>query len=483
MTAVPPAWSAALGAVQRREHVRRRRATLRGAALVLGGVTLLLALTRFTPLPGPTLSQALGAGLGGAAAWLAAQAWRARPFPPLSAAQLADRRAGLDGVLTTALTLPPALDALEQALHGRVRERADQAARTLPLAQVVPADPPRAWMVPAALLLAAAVAWTVPAPARVAVPAAAVVPAPDEQAATPAGTNPTAAPDASASGTSGAAPAEPGTPDIPVGQEPTDTPDAQATAQTGAARAGGTVTSGTGTLQGEADFSPQRLREARQAILPTDTALYQKSLRAAGRGGVNDSPFGSREGGRVSEQATPEDPRSLASAPYDPTTASGKSQQQKADQNSSGLRSASGGRGLESDGSQRCVDQCLTNNDMNRGGDRSRDAQKPPGEGTSAGTSDSGAQAAQSSSGTGLGVGQLRNVSTSYRASIASTAGVDADRVRVLVAPTATPAGASAPGSVSGAAWSPAPEDPLAPGSVPAGARDVVRAYFNRSTP
>ncbi|GAA5500995.1 hypothetical protein ACFOPQ_08945 [Deinococcus antarcticus] len=481
MTRSPAPWSPVLRSVQVR--VQRRQAqrvlrqltalaalTLLGLGLLRWGLGLSITWRHFALLSGVLL-------LASVLLWS-----RLRPFQELDAARLTDRQASLDGVLTTALTLPAThTDELEGALQQRVRLQAGQAAQKLQPAQVVPADPARVWVWPALLLCAGlGVWWLPPRPLPSPAPVAAVVPEEDNVKVDRTTSQPADLTSAAPSPTEPSgqtAPDTSGLNDIPRGQEPEAPAVPASNAGSTPALSGVDV-----TVTGAGAFTPQRVKEAREAILPSDTRHVQAALAKAGGTSV-DTPFGSREGGRISKVEAPSNGDALAAAPYDPTTAKGKSQKQQAPEGSTGLRSASGGRGVESNGDERCVDRCMTNNDMNRGGDPLSDAGKKAGSSVSAGTSNSGSQAAGSSSGTGLGVGRLKDLQTTYQQELLGQSNVNADRVQVLVAPTTTPPGQSSPaGGVSGAAWQSAPETPGLNGSVPLGAQDTVSAYFARTT-
>jgi hypothetical protein len=216
------------------------------------------------------------------------------------------------------------------------------------------------------------------------------------------------------------------------------------------------------------------------------TAGDSSAVRAGASRTTRDTPFGSRESGQFQNESVTAG-RTLASAPYDPSTAPGAPpMQQKSAPGTSKLRAASGGRGIESEGADRCVQGCLTNNDMNRGAPQPRAAtrRKPPGGDTRSGTSDSGGGAAGSSSGVGLGVGTLRPLQSSVAVDLTS-AGVMGDHIQVLAAPgpvtavAALGAGAAAPT----AAWRAAPESPSPTTDIPPDARATVRTYFDRSAP
>lgn len=483
MTTSGQDWHAPLREVQNRERRRMWLVALRRALVVLAGVTLAAGLLRWGLALPVQPWVAAACGVVAALLWLAWERGRARPFGELDAARLADRRAELDGVLSTALTLHPAESpSLEAALHTRVLAQAGEAARHLNAKGIVRPDPARVWALPALLLGAGLGAWLLPArPVTASAPVAAVI-ADEPKATESQSSSGSAALEAAAPPSS--TPETPQTSslnDIPKGQEP-DAPDSAPSAPPSDAVSGTALA--TADLSSSAGaFTPKRLREARQAILPSDTRHMQERLAKAGGTSV-DTPFGSREGGRISRQEAGPNPDALAAAPYDPTTAKGQAQQQKAaPPGSTGLRSASGGRGVESNGDERCVDQCMTNNDMNRGGNSARDAGKKLGSGVSSGTSNSGSQAAGSSSGTGLGVGQLKDLQASYRETLLGQNNVNADRVQVLVAPTSVPPTQVSPaGGVGGASWRTAPETPGLHSRVPESARATVSAYFARTS-
>ncbi|MFC3835225.1 MULTISPECIES: hypothetical protein [Deinococcus] len=471
---------AALGAVQRRARLLRVHASVRHAlwgvalGLTVLGVGRLLGLITLSLTVAVMASAAVGT-VYGLLDW-----WRSPAPTPLDAARTADRRAALSGLLTTALTLPEhPTQPWEKALHARVQARAHEAAATLNPTTLLPVPAARVWLWPAALVAVAACLWW-PAPvtlerAATEVPRAQAVDEPTESLATPS--TPEAATDTSS----------------PVVNEPTPEPEIpEAQAATTAAPQGGPTSdvasvaapagqpgavAGTG---GTAARSP--LREARQGVTP-GTAGDSSSVSAVPGGRTQDTPFGSRESGQFQNQSvTPAE--NLASAPYDPSTTPGaQAMQQKSDPGSSGLRAASGGRGIESEGADRCVQGCLTNNDMNRGAQpASGAARKKPGGETQSGTSDSGGGAAGSSSGVGLGVGTLNPIQSSAVTELGG-AGVLGDRIQVLAAPERVPTTLSTAAATGTGGWQAASEAPTPTTDIPPDTRATVRSYFDRTTP
>ncbi|WP_418514363.1 hypothetical protein [Deinococcus sp. RM] len=489
MTATPPppslALMAALRPVQARLHAQAWAVQTRAALTVTGGAALLGGLLHAL-WPGP-VAGLNPAGVVGAAllAGVARLAWHAPARPTLpDAAQVADRRAGLSGLLGAALGSQPTPDPWSAALHARLDGQADAAARTLHARTLLPAPPARVWAAPLLLLALGAGAWGLPAPVR-----------PDQgpEAARMIEEPPTP-PIPTGAGPTPAAPADAAVSPVPT-TKPDENPGADTGARTDAAPDPGTrsdAPTGLGTIgratavPGRAPTLP-RLTEARQGVTPAAHAPREPTPAAPGTR-TQDTPFGSRENGQFENQSVT-DPDRLAAAPYDPTTAPGaRAQQQKTDPGSSGLRAASGGRGIESDGADRCVQGCLTNNDMNRGAAPDPARPKNPQGQTTSGTSDSGgAGTAGSSSGTGLGRGTLRPLNTRVQGELGGAAGAGG-RVQVLAAPDDRSAAAPAATSAGAASrWTPgpdlAPPDLPAPTAIPPGAQDAVRAYFDRSSP
>ncbi|PNY80124.1 hypothetical protein [Deinococcus koreensis] len=492
-SALPQALEDALGRVQRAHERQRRRAALRrglaGLALTLLGLGMVKTLN-LAPLPLP-LAGLLAAGVGVCTGLVLLRAPR---LTRLDAARLSDRRAALDGLLTTALTLPgtarsspvaPASSGAapwEAALSVRVLAQAQAAAPSLHAARIVPPTPRRAWSWPAGLLGLALLVWLLPplprGPVTATVPPAAVVGETTPSQASPAAgptANPAGAPivnepEPEAAGASADLPAAggrgPGTSAAPVSD-----------AASGAGRARGPASPGAPAASTE---PAARLREARQAV---GAGAEGATSSGPARGGqrTQDTPFGSRESGEFRNQSVTS-PDRLASAPYDPSTAPGaRPMQQKSDPGSSGLRSASGGRGIESEGADKCVEGCLTNDDMNRGAQPAAGKPRAPGGETASGTSDSGSGAAGSSSGVGLGVGELRAIESRVRADLGAGESLNADRIQVLAAPQAE-AGPGRTRTDVGARWLRSPEPPAASASIPDSARATVRAYFERGS-
>ncbi|GMA15710.1 hypothetical protein E5F05_06020 [Deinococcus metallilatus] len=471
-----PALTTLLRGVQRREAGRRRWRRLGWAVtvglgtLALGGLAYLLHAPLGVPSPSPALTAGLAGLLGGLTA-LGLEV-RATPPGPQEAARLADRRLGLHDLLGTALTLPGQTgDPLEVALHTRIRAQAEEAARPRQAADVVPPPSPTWARVPAGLAALALLVWLLPplpAPVRLAAPAEAraeVLRTPEPVRATagekvaPATLSPSPSP---------ASPAAP-----PTGTQP-KTPAVTAQANAGKERPGVAVSGAAGTRSRAPGLD--RPREAQTSLVEE-----ARSPGSAGPGGgsTRDTPFGSREGGHVPPEELRSNPDALAAAPYDPGGPGSQTQHQK----NSGppeLRQASGGRGVESEGRDRCVQGCLTNNDMNRG--QTPRASKPsdPEGHPQSGTSDSGGGAAGSTSSVGLGSGRLPDITVRYRQQLLAGNPRNAERVRVLAAPGASPP-EPAPGAATAGPWTAQPEPPLTPDHIPDAARDTVRAYFRRT--
>lgn len=490
-----PALDQALGGVRRQHARQRRRAALRRGLLVAALALLGLGLARVLTLAPLALAVAvpvaLGMGLLAGTLLL-----RNSALTPLDAARLSDRRAALDGLLTTALTLraAPTLPLAsspewEAALRERVLAQAGAAAAVLRPEQIVPAAPRRVWSWPAGVLGLALFAWVVPPlpvrPVMVTVPPAAVV-----GEGTPVPPPATPGPAADVSG-------------APIVNEPEPEPQAavQPTAAQGPSDPGpgsstapvSNAVSGQGGTAAQADSGapvapsgqgPQP-REARQPVgAGTEGAVTTNSV--GGGTGTRDTPFGSRESGDFQNQSVTS-PDRLAAAPYDPATAPGATpMQQQSDPGSSGLRSASGGRGIESEGADKCVEGCLTNDDMNRGAPADPSRPRAPGGETASGTSDSGSGAAAGSSGVGLGVGTLQPLQSRTRTELGGAPGESADRLQVLAAPRQErrPPTSSPSAQTGGGAWTRTPEAPSASASsIPDSARATVRAYFERTQP
>lgn len=478
--AADPGLRGALGAVQRRQRRLRVHASVRhalwGAALGLTGLGVgrLLGLLPL-PLTVAVMASAVVGAVYGLLRW-----WRTPAPTPLEAARIADRRAALSGLLTTALTLPEhPTQPWEEALHARVQVRAHEAAATLNPATLLPVPAARVWLWPAALIAVAACLWW-PAPvtlgrAGTEVPRAQAVDEPADPLATPS--TPEVATDTSSPVVNEPTPE----PEIPEAQAattvaPQSGPGSDAASVNAPAGQPGAVAGAGGT----AARSP--LREARQGVTP-GTAGESSSVSAVPGGRTQDTPFGSRESGQFQNQSvTPAE--NLASAPYDPSTTPGaQAMQQKSDPGSTGLRAASGGRGIESEGADRCVQGCLTNNDMNRGAQPSFSAaRKKPGGETQSGTSDSGGGAAGSSSGVGLGVGTLNPIQSSAVTELGG-AGVLGDRIQVLAAPERVPTTSATPDATGSGGWLAAAEVSTPATDIPPDARATVRSYFDRTTP
>ncbi|THF88628.1 hypothetical protein E7T09_05415 [Deinococcus sp. KSM4-11] len=481
--ALPLTLEDALNAVQRRERLVRLHLAGRHALWIaavtlpsLGGARL-LGLLLIPLAPAATLAVVLGVIL--AAVW-----WWRQPAPtPLDVARTADRHAGLAGLLTTALTLPGHMpQPWEEALHARVHAQAREAAAILHPETLLPLPVARSWLWPAALVILAAALWW-PAPLALnrtagLLPTAVAVEEPSPAASATATIAPS--PDTSAPVVNEPTP-EPETSNLPVPGSGQPVAGGQATSTASSAKSAlapaGAVTPATGRS------ASQRPREARQGVTP-GTARDSSADTAAQASRTRDTPFGSREAGQFqNESVTPAE--NLASAPYDPASAPGATpMQQKADPGTSALRAASGGRGIESEGADRCVQDCLTNNDMNRGAPPSTSRARPPGGETRSGTSDSGGGAAGSSSGVGLGVGHLTPIRSTTATDLGGS-GVLGDRIQVLAAPEPAGAGMSQGGHapVSAGTWQTAPELPTSTTDIPPDVRATVRTYFDRLTP
>ncbi|BDP44205.1 hypothetical protein DAETH_41740 (plasmid) [Deinococcus aetherius] len=476
MTRETPSLTTLVRGVRRRETGRRRWGRVAWAVAAGAGTLALFGLWQVVraPLSLPPVSAPLATGLAGGLAALTLLGLELRASPPneREAARLADRRLGLHDLLGTALTLPEtANDPLEAALHARVRAQAEAAARPLRPANVVP-PPSLAWgRLPGGLAALALVAWLVPplrAPVRLVASAE-----PRAEAIR------TQEPSKTASGgtmtlPSSATTPQP-TPDEVAEAEEKKTEPSTPQAQAGTERSGGAVTTATGT--GGRAPGLDRPREARNALVKETTTPGSEAH--PGGGSTRDTPFGSRESGSFSEQEARSNPDALAAAPYDPSAPGSGTQKQK----SGGApeeRRASGGRGVESDGDDRCARDCLTNNDMNRGS-APRAAKPPaPDNRNQSGTSDSGGGAAGSTSGVGLGQGRMAAVTVRFRQRLLAGNESQGDRVRVLAAPGTSPPMAS-PGAATAGPWTPQAEPPLTPDDIPAAAQDTVSAYFRRT--
>lgn len=479
MTAGPDVTlTGALRPVQARLRAQAWAARARHATATAAGTALLGALLHLI-VPELTAPVALGAAVLTGGARLA---WPGAPRPDLlSAARTVDRRAGLDGLLVTALSAPlpdphaaPHADPFGGdpagwgvALRARLDTQAAQATRQLDLPALLPGPGLRVWASPLLGVALGVAAWHLPP--LPAAPVARVIasptppnpdlPSPDLPSPAPTSAQPTSPPSASSP--------PPGAPDAPAG----------------------TISDRPGAGRGAGQDAP--LPEARQDVTPAAPTPDATGTPRAG-GGTQDTPFGSRENGQFTNQSVT-NPDRLAAAPYDPTTAPGAAaQQQKADPGSSGLRAASGGRGIESDGADRCVQGCLTNNDMNRGAAPDPARPRNPQGQTASGTSDSGsAGTAGSSSGTGLGRGTLVPLTTRVQGELGGAAGAGG-RVQVLAAPDPATTGAASTATTSftaaAGAWPTVPETPppglpTSSAPIPRGAQAAVRAYFDRSAP
>ena len=216
------------------------------------------------------------------------------------------------------------------------------------------------------------------------------------------------------------------------------------------------------------------------SVVQAAAVPVQQTQATGDPGSVQNSPFGSRESGSLVNEQLPDNPNALAAAPYDPGSKGSGVVKQKSS-GPTGLRVASGGRGVESDGDDRCVQGCLTNNDMNRGTQTPTAAKpKSPGGSTRSGTSGGGGAAGNSST-VGLGTAQAREVSVTLRRQLLGGVTLDADRVRVLAAPD-LPA-SSGPGGAAAQAgsWTRQPERLTPTDAVSAEARSAVQTYFRRT--
>ncbi len=495
----PDALRLALVDVQRRYRRQRRQGALRLALAVAGGVVMLLGLWRalnLSALPPLSFPLALLVGVVAGLTVLCTPSVTRRQFTLLDAARLVDSHGQLCGLLTTAWTLPEALSASqrfestgvqvwEAALHDRVRSQAREAARALRPPEVLPAPPALVWAGPAAALGLATVCWLVP-PLSAGLPVTSPPPAEVVDDVASAAELPQAAvpmPEADATSLSAAAGPVPDTepsggfgldvPRAPVSSAPdgpaisTRLPGAPATDLGSLAdvRPGDTSGWGNGWHMGASGT---------QARTTTDAS-------------TRDTPFGVQEPGDFENQLAPPG-GGVTGLPYNPPLPPGVAPlQQEAAPGSSGRRASSGGRGIESEGTDKCVEGCLTSNDMNRGAPRPPSTSKPPdGEAAGSGTSDSGSSVAGDSSVVGLGAGTLRPIGSRSRIELNATAGVSADRLQVLAVPSSarsTAIQATRAPSASGAEWINAPEAPGASGNVPEVARATVRAYFERRSP
>ncbi|WP_216326806.1 hypothetical protein [Deinococcus aestuarii] len=468
--------TALLRGVRRREAGRRRWRRVSWAAAVGVGTLALLGLWQVVraPLGWPPVSIPFAVGLAGGLAALTFLGLEVRTSPPTDreAARLADRRLGLHDLLGTALTLPEtAQDPLEAALHTRVRAQAEEAARPLRAADVVPSPSPAWGRLPAGLAVLALVLWLIPplpAPVQLAAaeePRAQAIRTPEPARTEAGGTVNSLAPVTTQA---------PSDEDAEVGEKTPETPSTpQAQAET--ERPSGAAEAATAT--GGRTPGLDRPREPRTALL-TEPRTSSAEARPGG-GSTRDTPFGSRESGSFGEQAARSNPDALAAAPYDPGGPGSEPQRQK----SGGPpeeRRASGGRGVENDGDDRCAQDCLTNDDMNRGS-APRAARPPaPDDRNASGTSDSGGGAAGSTSGVGLGQGRMAEVTVRFRTRLLAGNETQGDRVRVLAVPGTSPPVAD-PGSATAGPWTPQAEPPLTPDDIPAAAQDTVGAYFRRT--
>ncbi len=503
----PDALFQALVDVQRRRRRQQRLGTLRLALLVVGGVLLLLGLWRaFYPSAFPPLSfpLALLVAVVAALTVLCTVSLAQQEFTVLDAAWLVDSHAQLSGLLPTALTLPPAFSASEitglsgvqlweVALQDRLRSQAQETVRSLSPLQILPAPPVRVWAGAASSLGLAAVCWLVP-PLAPRLPVIALPPAAVVEDAPTAGPSPATMPMTAADG--------PGEPAVTRSAAV-----AQPTGGSGLAvpRAPLSPVPEGSAVSARPSAAPETDPGDRAAVRPGKTSGWgdgwhmgapaaQAQTAGTARGSnasIRDTPFGSQEPGDFENRLAPHG-AGVTGLPYNPPLPPGsRPMQQEAAPGSSGRRASSGGRGIESEGTDKCVEGCLTSKDMNGGAPHPpspRPATPPDGATAGTGTSDSGSGVAGESSGVGLGAGTLRPMGSRSRIELSAGAGVDADRFQVLAAPsdaqsnglqsTTPPVPSVLPGS--GAVWASALEAPGASGSIPEAARATIRAYFDR---
>lgn len=374
----------------------------------------------------------------------------------VQAARLAERQLGVSELFSTVLTLPQQAETpLEAALAGRVRRQADGVAGSFQPAHVrLPGPGP--WLPRLALLAACSPAlWALPilksAPPAVQVQVQVQPPAPD-----------------------------PSTPDTPTRQEAGAQPSAPSSSATAEGQPASTREAPAVQVPGAmAPF----LRESNRA-LGADAAT--KGAASTGNSGGNRSTLaGSREGaGQAQAPRTGSEP-ALAAAPYDPGSAGSQTKPQRTG-GKAGTRTASGGRGLESDSRDKCVAGCLTNSDMNRGnqprgthpqGTRSSDQ-------TQSGTSDSGGTAAGASSSVGLGSGQMGALGGALKTERLTGGVVAGEQVQVLSTDSRSVGGVAA-GVAGRGAWVRSSEAALPDTALPdthtdPAAQAVVGTYFAR---
>ena len=413
---------------------------------------------------------------------------RAERVTPVLAARLTDRRLGLDDLLSTALSVPPPYiettgraAELALAMWTRLQTRAEQVAHQIRPEQVFQKRASRnqagRWPLPVALLLlapAALLLWllpplTLPRPTQA---QAVAVPVGQTQASQPVSPSADMGAAAQAQARSAASPTAaqatpPSNTSAPSSQGPT-----LDGASTSKSKAAGVVAGG-----GRAP-TQAFMRDSRNTLQGGGAAT-----EATGDpGSVQNSPFGSRESGSLVNEQLPDNPRALAAAPYDPGSKGSGVVKQKSS-GPTGLRAASGGRGVESDGDDRCVQGCLTNNDMNRGNQApTAPKPKPPGGSTRSGTSSSGGGAAGSSSAVGLGTAQTREVSVTLRRQLLGGVTLNSERVQVLAAPdTPVSGGQTSTAAAQAGSWTRQPERLTPTDTVSAEARSAVQTYFRRT--
>lgn len=374
----------------------------------------------------------------------------------VQAARLAERQLGVSELFSTVLALPEQAETpLEAALAERVRRQADGVAGSFQPARVrLPGPGP--WLPRLAFLAVLSPAlWALPilksAPPAVQVQVQVQPPAPD-----------------------------PSTPDTPARQEAGDQPSAPS--NSAAAEGQPASTREAPAVQAPGAMAPF-LRESNRA-LGADAAT--KGTASTGNSGGNRNTLaGSREGAGQAQAPRTGSEFALAAAPYDPGSAGSQTKPQRTG-GKAGTRTASGGRGLESDSRDKCVAGCLTNSDMNRGnrprgshpqGTRSSDQ-------TQSGTSDSGGTAAGASSSVGLGSGQMGTLNVPLKTERLTGGLVAGEQVQVLS--TDTRAVGNIPAGVAGrGAWVRSSEAALPDTALPDTRTDpatqaVVGAYFAR---
>ena len=410
------------------------------------------------------------------------------------AARLTDRRLDLDDLLGTALSVPPpqvqGMQAqtsgrpaeLALAMWTRLQTRAEQAASQIRPEQVFQKRTSRSrsqatrWPLPLAPLVlapAALLLWLLPPITlpRPAVAQAVTVPVQQTQASQPVSQSADVGASVQAQARAAASPAP---------AQVTPPPSNSASSTQGPTLDGASTNKATGAAAAGGKAPTQAfMRESRSALQATGGVATEAT---GDPGSVQNSPFGSRESGSLVNEQLPDNPRALAAAPYDPGSKGSGVVKQKSS-GPTGLRAASGGRGVESDGDDRCVQGCLTNNDMNRGNQTPTAAKpKPPGGSTRSGTSSGGGGTAGNSSTVGLGTAQAREISVTLRRQVLGGVTFNSERVQVLAAPD-SPDGTGQNGMAAAQAgsWTRQPERLTPTDAVSAEARSAVQTYFRRT--